>query len=150
MKLFYISLFSLIVSGFNLFAEQADTNWHTEIESALEKAKAENKDVLIDFCGSDWCPPCMHMHKEVYSKDEFLEKVQEKFVLVRIDFPQKNKELAEKNKPLREKYKIMGLPTAVLLKSNGDVYHKFIAAKYGKLEAFLKYIDLSYERKDMD
>lgn len=150
MKLFYLSLFSLIIAVSSLFAEGDESNWHTEIDAALEKAKAENKDVLIDFCGSDWCPPCMHMHKEVYSKEEFLEAVQKKYVLVRIDFPNKDKELAEKNKPLREKYKVMGLPTAVLLKSNGEVYHKFIAAKYAKLDAFLKYIELCHERRDMD
>ena len=35
---------------------------------ALAKAKAEKKNVLVEFTGSDWCPPCIAMRKNVFSK----------------------------------------------------------------------------------
>lgn len=49
-------VFSLVV-GFGLLqASAADLTWHTgqEFSKAQKQAKAENKQILIDFTGSDW------------------------------------------------------------------------------------------------
>src|ERR1051325_2421476 len=43
----------------------------TDFAKAQAKAKAEKKLVLIDFTGSDWCPPCMALHKNVLTSKEF-------------------------------------------------------------------------------
>ena len=32
--------------------------WETDISVAMEKAKKEGKDILINFTGSDWCGWC--------------------------------------------------------------------------------------------
>ena len=47
--------------------------WMTDVPAAQAKAKAENKLVLMDFTGSDWCGWCMKFKKEVYSTPEFAE-----------------------------------------------------------------------------
>jgi thioredoxin-related protein len=124
--------------------------WSTDLEKAFEKAKAENKSVLVEFTGSDWCPPCIAMRKEVFSKKEFVDAASKKFILVELDFPKGDKELAEKNQPLAEQYKIEGFPTVVLFSPEGKEFTRFFASKFPKTEDFLKHLDEALERKDLD
>jgi thioredoxin-related protein len=128
----------------------AKEGWMTDLDAALAKAKTENKSVLVEFTGSDWCPPCIAMRKNVFSKKEFINPASKKFILVELDFPKGNEELAKKNQPLAEKYKIEGFPTVVLLGTDGEEFTRFFASQFPTVEAFLKQLDDSLERKDMD
>nr|MCU0781790.1 thioredoxin family protein [Akkermansiaceae bacterium] len=89
--------------------------WTADLDKALAQAKKENKLVLVEFTGSDWCPPCMFMREKVFSKKEFVAKASEKFVLVEIDMPRGDQETAKKNEPTVRKFKVRGFPTIVLL-----------------------------------
>lgn len=124
--------------------------WSEDLDKALEQAKKEKKAVLVEFTGSDWCPPCKMMRKNVFSKDEFVQGASKNFVLVEIDMPRGNKEVAEKNKPLVVKYKIQGFPTVLLLDSDGKEFSRFIASEHPDTEGFLKRLDQELERKDLD
>ncbi len=44
--------------------------------------------VLLDFTGSDWCPWCIRLDKEIFSTSEFKDYAKENLVLVELDFPQ--------------------------------------------------------------
>ena len=61
--------------------------WSTDLPKAMEQAKAEKKAVLLDFTGSDWCPPCKELHKKVLVSKEFEDYAETKLVLVVVDFP---------------------------------------------------------------
>ncbi len=101
----------------------AEVQWMTDLPKAQAKAKTENKLVLIDFTGSDWCPWCIKLNKEVFSKPEFIEFANKNLVPVEIDFPRRKQqpaELKKANQALQEKYKIEGYPTVVVLNSNGQ------------------------------
>ena len=124
--------------------------WTDDYDSALGKAAKEKKFVLLEFTGSDWCAPCMMMRKNVFTKEEFVKKASENFVLVELDFPKKDKELAEKNKPLAEKYKITGYPTVVLLDEAGKEVTRFFASEHQTVKAFLEHLDVTLERRTMD
>lgn len=124
--------------------------WSTNLDKALVKAKTEKKAVLVEFTGSDWCPPCIAMRKNVFSKKEFVDAASEKYILVELDFPKGDKALAEKNQPLAEKYKIEGFPTVVLLNAQGKEFSRFFASEFPKTPDFLKHIDEALEKKDMD
>ncbi len=124
--------------------------WSTDLAKALEKAKAEKKFVLVEFTGSDWCPPCIAMRKNVFSKKEFVDAAAKKFILVEIDFPNGDESLKKKNEPLAEKYKIEGFPTVVLLTPEGKEFNRFYASEYPKTEDFLKHLNEVVEKKDLD
>ncbi|MCX6846272.1 MAG: thioredoxin family protein [Verrucomicrobia bacterium] len=124
--------------------------WSTDLDKALADAKASKKSLLVEFTGSDWCPPCIAMRKNVFSKKEFVQTASKNFILVELDFPKADKELADKNKPLAEKYKIEGFPTVILLNSEGKEFDRFFASEFPKTEDFLKHLDESLEKKDMD
>lgn len=124
--------------------------WTTDLEKAIKQAKEEKKNVLVEFTGSDWCPPCIAMRKNVFSKKEFVSEASKKYILVELDFPNGDKPTKERNQPYAEKYKIEGFPTVVLLNSEGKEFTRFFASEYPKTEDFLKHIDTALEKKDLD
>jgi len=89
--------------------------WLIDYEKALRKAKEENRHVLVDFTGSDWCGWCIRLNKEVFSTKEFKEFASGHLVCVKIDFPKKKKlprEVAERNDRLQRKFGVRGYPTS--------------------------------------
>ena len=56
--------------------------WMTDLEAAKAKAAAENKAVLIDFTGSDWCGFCVRLRKDVLSKGEFKKFASKNLILL--------------------------------------------------------------------
>jgi thiol-disulfide isomerase/thioredoxin len=62
---FLAVLFTLTSGAF------ATGEWETDYAKALAKAKAENKRVLLDFTGSDWCGPCIEFGNRVLSRPDF-------------------------------------------------------------------------------
>lgn len=128
----------------------APQGWQTDVEAALEIAKKENKAVMLEFTGSDWCPPCIMMKKKVFSKEEFTSAASEKFVLVHLDFPHGDISVAEKNQPMAEKFQIEGFPTVILLDSEGKEFKRFIASTYPEVGEFLAVLDEALVNKDLD
>lgn len=126
------------------------TGWTTDLEKAFVKAKAEKKSVLVEFTGSDWCPPCAFMHKNVFSQSEFITAASKNFILVELDLPEGNPAVRAKNEPFAEKYKIEGLPTIILFTSDGKEFSRFSASLFPKIDIFLKHLDETLKKKDLD
>jgi thiol:disulfide interchange protein len=120
--------------------------WSADLAKSLAKAKAENKSVLVEFTGSDWCAPCKMMHENVFSKKDFIAAAAKNFILVEIDMPKGDKAVAEKNQALVEKYKIGGFPTLLLLDSAGKEYGRFYATEHPKTEDLLKRLAAELEK----
>lgn len=112
--------------------------WETNFEKAKATAAKENRDLLLDFTGSDWCAWCIRLHEEVFEKTAFKQEAPKHFVLVELDFPQakeQSEELKKQNEKLQKMFKIEGFPTILLLDSKGRPYartgyEKGGAAKY--------------------
>ncbi len=116
--------------------------WLTDMEAAKAQAAKENKDLLIDFTGSDWCGWCIKLDEEVFSKEPFKAGVKDKFVLVEIDFPQEKKldpKLKAQNQALGEAMKIEGYPTIMLCDPTGKPYAK-TGYQEGGTEAYVKHL----------
>ncbi len=128
----------------------APEGWSTNLEKAFEKARTENKSVLVEFTGSDWCPPCIAMRKNVFSKKAFVDAASKNFILVELDFPKGDKELKERNQPLADKYRIEGFPTVILFDSEGKEFTRFFASEFPNTGDFLKHLDDALEKKDLD
>jgi thioredoxin-related protein len=99
--------------------------WLTDLDAAKAQGVKENKAVLVDFTGSDWCPPCKALHKDVFETVEFAEFAS-KFVLVELDYPRtkpQSFELKAKNREWQQKYAVNSFPTVLLLDAkSGDVF----------------------------
>ena len=104
--------------------------WGDDYNAALATAAKEHKNVLLDFTGSDWCPICIAIKKDVFNKPAFKEYADKNLVLVEVDFPQgksQSIEVRKQNDRLQEQYKVEGLPTLILLDPQG----KFIKQNLG-------------------
>ena len=102
--------------------------WITSYEQGQQEAKANNKLVLLNFTGSDWCGWCILLDREVFSKPQFKEYASKNLVLVEVDFP-KTKQISEtirrQNIQLAQQYQIQGFPTIIVLNGDGHVLGAF-------------------------
>jgi protein disulfide-isomerase len=123
-KLFIMpALIILLFTGCSKSGTSDSLNWKTDLKEALTTAKQENKVVLINFTGSDWCQWCKRLSDEVFSKSEFEEFADKNLVLVKIDFPRNiTQSNATKyyNQQLANMYGVEGFPTIILLDKNGQ------------------------------
>lgn len=123
-------------------ALSAGDGWMTDFEAAQEKAAAEQKPLLLDFTGSDWCGWCIKLDKEVFSQSAFKEYADDNLVLVELDFPRnkpQSDELKAQNKALAEKYEIRGFPTILVLSPEGELI-KQTGYQPGGAEAYVQHV----------
>lgn len=100
----------------------AEATWLTSYTDALAKAKEQNKPVLADFTGSDWCGWCKKLKAEVFDTDEFKAWAEKNVVLLELDFPRSIEQPAElkgQNSGLQERFKVKGFPTVIFLDAEG-------------------------------
>ena len=126
------------------FSTAAGDEWMTDFEAAKKKAAAENKSLLVDFTGSDWCGWCIKLVDEVFKHEAFKKGVADKFVLVELDFPKDKSKLSEEtqkqNSELQKKYSIQGFPTILLLDAEGRPFAK-TGYQAGGPEKYLAHLD---------
>ena len=109
---------------------QAAEGWLVDFEKAKAQAAKEEKSILMEFTGSDWCPPCKALTANVLSKDVFKTEMPKNFVLLKLDSPRdKSKqtpEEIEQYKVLSAKYGIQGVPTIFLADAKGRPYYQTV------------------------
>lgn len=118
---FLLSL--LLFTSFNINSPA----WMTDFDKAKTEAAGSGKLILLNFSGSDWCIPCIRLHKEIFQTEAFEKYAEDHLILVNADFPRlkKNqlpKEQIKKNEKLADKYDADGaFPLTLLLDANGNV-----------------------------
>lgn len=116
-------LFSFFVSSLFFAAPQ----WSGDFIKAKADASENHKYILLNFCGSDWCGPCIKLKKDIFESADFGQYATDHLVLVRADFPrQKKNQLSAQqtahNEALAEKYNPQGkFPLTLLLSADGKV-----------------------------
>jgi thiol-disulfide isomerase/thioredoxin len=117
-------------------AEEQPFPWVADFKAASAQAKAEGKDLFINFTGSDWCGWCVRLDKEVFSQGDFAARASEHFVFVYMDFPNAA-ELKAKvvdtalRDGLKQRYGVEGFPTILLTFADGTPYARTAYAPDG-------------------
>jgi protein disulfide-isomerase len=124
-KYIFVSLWLCVSFGLERGAARAaELTWLTDLPKAQAQANAEKKSVLLFFHGSDWCPPCVEMQRQVFQSPQFLDYARQALVLVDVDFPEKaqqSQELKRANLALKTKFNVgENFPTLVLLNTSGE------------------------------
>ena len=82
------------------------------LKDALAKAKAENKDVLLD-CYTTWCGPCRMMSTQVFPQKVMGDYINPRFVSIKIDMEKgEGPELARQND-------VAAYPTFIIFSADG-------------------------------
>lgn len=103
-------------------APEVTLAWMDNLPAAKAKAQAENKKILVNFTGSDWCGWCVRLRREVFTRRDFAAYATNKLVLVEIDFPRakpQSQEQKRTNEALAARFQVEGFPTVLLLDSYG-------------------------------
>lgn len=100
----------------------------SRLENARKQASQHKELILLNFSGSDWCVPCIKLHKNIIETDEFKKLETENVVVyINADFPRNKKnqlssELKKENASLADQYNKKGLfPYTLLLNSEGKI-----------------------------
>lgn len=116
--------------------------WIENFEAAKKQAAKENKDILIDFTGSDWCGWCIKLKNEVFTKAEFKKDAPRHFVLLELDYPREKKQSSEikaQNAKLQALFGVRGFPTIMLVDSKGRPYAR-TGYQQGGPDNYLKHL----------
>ena len=117
LKLLFVGL--LLVAANGLFAQITFTEG--TFEEALAKAKAEKKNLFIDFY-ANWCGPCKVMAAQVFTIPPVGDYFNEHFINCKLDCD------AAANKEVVKRYKVESLPTLMFLDSKGEVLRTLVGA----------------------
>ena len=125
------------------------STWLTNFDEAKQVAEKSHKMILLTFSGSDWCVPCIRLHKEVFESAEFETYSENNLVLVNADFPRlkKNrlsKEQTVRNEHLADQYNRNGsFPLTILLDANGKIIKQWEGVPKETVQEFINEIDAS-------
>jgi len=111
------TIFSLLAIGIAVYALfPADTKsiaWQPYSEESI--SEVSNSRVIIDFY-ADWCIPCKELDAMTFSDPEVI-KISKEFKTYKADLTESLSPEVEK---LRDKFKIVGVPTVLILSSKGE------------------------------
>jgi thioredoxin-related protein len=124
------------------FTTYSFTVWQPSFEKAKQAAREKHQLILLNFSGSDWCGPCIRMHKEIFEVDVFLKMADSTLVLFNADFPRNKKNQLEKtkkqeNESLADKYNPEGkFPFTLLINADGKVIRSWDGLPAGGAQRF--------------
>ncbi len=136
------AILSLLLLG--TLSLQASDLWSTNYDESLKKAATENLMVLLEFTGSDWCPPCKKQAADVFSQRTIGEFASANLVPVKLDFPRRTEQSEEQkaaNQALADKYQVKGFPTIILLDSKGAELAREVGYGGGGVPAFIEWVN---------
>ena len=107
------------------------------VDAAKSVAKEQGREIMLEFTGKEWCPPCIHLRTKIMETAEFEKAVGDKYVLVEVVFPRLPsavaaipKEQRNANEQLLVHHRIeTGLPTVLLLDPEGLPYAQIAGAR---------------------
>jgi thiol-disulfide isomerase/thioredoxin len=105
-KAFVIFLLPFLLNAQADFNVIDESKWLTDFENAIKEAKKEDKNVLVYFTGSDWCPPCKMLKTDLFDSVEF-KTLSKDYVLLYVDMP-RNKDLLSPEQMAHNK-QVMGI-----------------------------------------
>jgi thiol:disulfide interchange protein len=136
------------VSGIRVVAGNqkvsSQLNWITnDYETALKKAKEENKSIFIDFTGYT-CTNCRWMEANMFSKPEVSRELGN-YVLVRLYTDGEGKPYEDFQKMQEEKFSTVALPFYAVIKPTGEKIKTFPGLTRDETE-FLSFLKTGQEK----
>ena len=81
---------------------QESNGWLIDYETVYQKSIKEDKPIMANFTGSDWCGWCKKLKKAVFDTKIFQDWAAENVVLFELDYPRRTPQNAEIKKQNQE------------------------------------------------
>jgi hypothetical protein len=127
--------------------------WMNDLEAGGKRAAEEQKDLLLNFTGSEWCPGHALLQERVFSKEVFVQGVEKHFILVELDHPEDQAglapELREAKERLLTQYAVLEFPTLLLADESGRPYAQTTLSSFEpkEVEDYLEHLVQLKERR---
>ncbi len=108
----------MLVSWIQLPAAQLE--WLTSEVDGAKLASAEHRPLIVDF-GAEWCGACKELTSHTFA-DEKVRSEAGRFVAVRVDATDEDDPQVN---AVKDKYRVVGLPTVVVMDSRGQEKVRF-------------------------
>lgn len=129
-------------------------NAQTRFEKAKKTASEQNELILLNFSGSDWCIPCIKLHKNIIETETFKQLTTDHILeYINVDFPRSKKnqpsgDIKKENELLADKYNPKGIfPYTILLNSEGKVLKTWEGLPMEDATTFSNEIRSFYQKK---
>jgi len=128
-------VFSVIILAVSVYfiipTEKKSPEWESFSFSKYENAIASNEKIMLDFY-ADWCIPCKELDAMTFSDPRVIELSRD-FVPMKVDLTKSTSDASEE---VRKKFEIRGVPTVILIDSNGKEISRITG--FLNAEEFLK------------
>ena len=104
-----------------LEAPRGKLSWEGSEEAARTRAEAERRPMLVDFT-AEWCGACKELSRITFSDPTVMAEAG-RFIAVKVDATNEDDDAVDK---VKDRYRVVGLPTVVLLGSDGVERARFI------------------------
>ena len=115
-------------------AQSTPDGWYDDYNAAASAARLTHRPILVLFTGSDWCPWCKKLMKDVLKKNSFKNFAEKELILMYVDSPKGftlPRRVRLSNEWLKQTLGVSGgVPCTVMLSPNG--------MKLGEIGGYLK------------
>ncbi|MFH1196317.1 MAG: cytochrome c biogenesis protein CcdA [bacterium] len=135
-KIFKV-IFSVMVLGLAVYmlwpVEKNSPDWQKYSDQNYESSISSNQKMIIDFY-ADWCIPCKELDAMTFSDKRVIEALKD-FTSLKVDM---TKSLSDETEKVRKKFNIVGVPTVLIIDSQGKEVHRLTG--FANADEFLKLI----------
>jgi thioredoxin-related protein len=120
--LFVLPLAALLAAPATAAPGKAAVTWR-DWNAGVKEAESSNRFVLVDVY-TDWCGWCKRMDKDVYSRNDVRDYLNQRFVTVRLnaesDIAASYEGKAYTGRSLANRFRVSGYPTTIFLRPGGS------------------------------
>ena len=108
-----------IAQASQLEVKDNKNGWLVNFEEVYQKSVKENKPIMANFTGSDWCGWCKKLKKAVFDTQVFKDWAKENVILLELDYPRRtpqDPEIKKQNQALQQSFRglVRGYPTVLI------------------------------------
>ena len=131
-------------------------DWYIHLDDAMNAAKRSGKLIYALRTGSDWCPPCKALEKNILSTDTFLNFARNHLILLFVDAPRRKPipdDQLDYNRQIASQINFGGyVPSLRLLDSDGNVLEEITSRRntethINSITELLKKYDKNFETR---
>ena len=143
-KLCLTGMFIFVACSLGAAEKAGESLWFEDYAQVRRLAAQKKRPILMLFSGSDWCPPCIRLEKEVFQQKPFADfAASGKVILFWADFPRtkkQNSKIAAQNRQLMQVYRVNGVPSVILTDPSGKEFAR-TGYRPGGAQAYVEHLD---------